>query len=155
MKLSAVLIIFTLCFSSSLKAQNSTNGDYSKEEVEKEVTETFNKLYEEYSKFDLEGFTQYYQDDVIRMGKDGTVQRGKDIFKRGWRETAEKYDMVLLDYSQPEVLVAEDQVVTYNTYHELFISKETRDTTVINGTWIGIWKRQEDNSWKLRMTTWH
>lgn len=125
------------------------------DEIESEITETFNNLYRDYKKFDVEAFTSYYQDDVIRMGKDGKYEVGKDVFRKGWYESAEKYDMVLLDYSQPEILASQDQVVTFNTYDELFIKKDTRDTTRIHGTWIGIWKKQADGSWKLRMTTWH
>jgi len=89
------------------------------------------------------------------MGTDGTYEIGKDVFKQGWIESAEKFDMVLLNYSQPTVLVGQDQVVTFNTFDELFINKETRDTTEVHGTWLGVWKKQEDGSWKLRMTTWH
>ena len=127
----------------------------SDKEIESEITKLYNNLYEDYRAFDVDKFTNYYQDDVIRMGTDGTYETGKDIFKKGWIESAEKFDMVLLDYSKPTVLVGQDQVVTFNTYDELFINKETRDTTEVHGTWIGIWKKQEDGSWKLRMTTWH
>ena len=127
----------------------------SEEEIKAEITALFNGLYEDYEAFDVDKFTGYYQDDVIRMGTDGTYEIGKDIFKQGWLESAENYDMVLLDYSQPTVLSSQDQVVTFNTYHELFIEKATQDTTEVHGTWIGVWKKQEDGSWKLRMTTWH
>lgn len=127
----------------------------SEQEIEKEITELFNNLYQDYKVFDVDKFTSYYQDDVIRMGENGKYQVGKEIFKNNWIESSQKSDMVLLDYSQPTVLVGQDQVVTFNTYDELFIDKQTRDTTRVNGTWIGIWKKQDDGSWKLRMTTWH
>lgn len=61
-------------------------------EIENEITKTFDNLYEDYKKFDVESFTSYYQDDVIRMGKDGNYQVGKEIFKKGWYESAEKHE---------------------------------------------------------------
>ncbi len=124
-------------------------------EIEAEINEVFNEFYEDYKRFDVEKFTSFYQDDVIRMGKDGEYQVGKKVFKESWYDNIKKYDLVLLDYSQPTILPSNDQTVTFNTYHELFIDKKTRDTTEIRGTWIGIWKKQEDGSWKLSMTTWH
>ena len=140
------LLIFISC---------SEDKQQSSEEIKTEVINTLNKLYEGYSDSDLEEFTRYYQNDVIRMGTDGEYQKGKDVFIENWTKTYEKYEVVVLDYSQPEVLVGQDQVVTFNNYDEMFIEKKTRDTTRIQGTWIGVWKKQEDDSWKLRMTTWH
>ena len=148
-KLSLLFLLFMLLISCK---NNEVQSD---KMIETEIIKLFNNLYEDYKVFDVDKFTSYYQDDVIRMGTDGTYEIGKEVFKQGWIETAEKFEMVLLDYSQPTVLVGQDQVVTFNTYDELFINKETRDTTKVNGTWIGIWKKQEDGSWKLRMTTWH
>ena len=146
-----IVYIITILFFLSC----SEDKKQSKEEIKAEVVTTLNKLYEGYIDSDLEEFTRFYQDDVIRMGTDGEYQIGKEVFIENWTKTYKKYDVIVLDYSQPEVLVGQDQVVTYNTYDEMFIEKKTRDTTRINGTWIGVWKKQEDDSWKLRMTTWH
>lgn len=123
--------------------------------AEADILEAWNGLYETYTDGTLDEMLTYYQDDVIRMGQGGTTQIGKELFREGWERTYERYDVEILDYSQPEILMGQDQVVTYNTYDEIFISKETSDTTRANGTWIGIWKLQDDGFWKLRMTTWH
>lgn len=139
------LFFFTTC----------TTPEPRKLTTEAEILEAWSGLYETYTDGTLEDMLNYYQDDVIRMGKGGNTQIGKDLFREGWERTYEQYEVEILNYSQPEILMGHDQVVTYNTYDEIFIEKETADTTRANGTWIGIWKLQDDGSWKLRMTTWH
>lgn len=119
-----------------------------------EVKKAWEALYEHYANGDLR-FTDYYQDDVIRMGTTGEYRTGKKVFKEGWQKYYEENEVKLLDYSQPTILESQDQSVTFNTYKEIFIDKETRDTTYVEGTWIAVWKRQDDKSWKIRMSTWH
>ena len=127
----------------------------SEEDIKKEITTAFNNLYKDYSNADVEKFSEYYLDDVVRMGSDGTTQVGKAKFVEGWKESYKKYKVVILDYSEPTIFPGEDQSMTYNTYHELFIDRETQDTTEVRGTWVALWQKQKDNTWKLRMTTWH
>ena len=119
------------------------------------VMEAWTGLYNEYSDGDLDEMLTYYEDDVIRMGASGTVQQGKEKFRENWEQTYRENEVKILDYSQPIILMASDHVVTYNTYDEIFVSKQTSDTTRITGTWIAVWKKQEDGTWKARMTTWH
>ena len=119
-----------------------------------EVKKAWEALYEHYSNSDMR-FIDYYQDDVLRMGTDGEYKVGKAVFKKGWENHYKENYVKLLDYSQPTILESEDQSVTFNTYEELFINKQTQDTTHVEGTWIAIWKKQDDGSWKIRMSTWH
>lgn len=131
----------------------STNKNLEAEKAA--VLEAWTGLYEAYSAGNLEEMLTYYEDDVIRMGTSGTIQKGKEKFRKGWQENYRKNEVEILDYSNPTILMASDHVTTYNTYDEIFISKNTNDTTSVTGTWIAIWKKQEDGSWKARMTTWH
>lgn len=122
----------------------------SKEEVKK----AWQKLYDYYGKADMR-FIDFYEDDVLRMGTNGDYKVGKKVFEQAWKEYYNENVVKLLDYSEPTILESDDQSVTFNTYKEIFIDKESRDTTYVEGTWIAVWKKQEDKSWKIRMTTWH
>ena len=44
------------------------------------------------------------------MGTAGEYQVGKDIFIDNWNDTYDKNDVKLLEYTQPTVLVGENQV---------------------------------------------
>ena len=124
------------------------------EEIKDEVKTAWKGLYSDYENGDL-NFINYYVDDVIRMDTDGSYKVGKDVFKKSWEEYYEENEVEILDYSEPTILPSQDQAVTFNTYEEIFVNKESNDTTLVEGTWIAIWKRQADESWKVRMSTWH
>lgn len=125
-------------------------------EAEKQaVLEAWTGLYDEYSSGNLEKMLAYYEDDVIRVGTNGTIQQGNEEFRKNWERTYRENEVEILHYSQPTILMAADNVTTYNTYDEIFVSKESNDTTRVKGTWIAVWKKQQDGTWKARMTTWH
>lgn len=145
-----ILIIALALISFGCENQPKAEQADSKAEVKK----AWEELYEYYGAGDMR-FTDYYQDDVLRMGTNGEYKTGKKVFKEGWQKYYEENEVKLLDYSEPTILESDDQSVTFNTYKEIFIDKESRDTTYVEGTWIAVWKKQEDKSWKIRMTTWH
>ncbi|WP_224483399.1 YybH family protein [Robertkochia aurantiaca] len=143
------LLIAVLLFAFCLIAQNKT------ENVREAVYQSWSGLYEAYASGDLEKMLSYYQDDVIRMGTNGTIQKGKELFRKNWMQTYEENEVIMNHYSEPTILMASDHITTYNTYDETFINKESGESERIQGTWIAIWKQQDDGSWKARMTTWH
>lgn len=140
-----ILLLFFAC---------ETKQEATEEQTVESVTKAWKELYQHYENSDLH-FIDFYQDDVIRMGTDGMYKVGKEVFRKGWEEYYQKNHVEVLDYSQPTVLPSKEQTVTFNTYKEIFISKETLDTTFVEGTWIAVWKKQDDGSWKIRMSTWH
>ena len=119
-----------------------------------EVKKAWEELYENYGNEDMR-FTDYYQDDVLRMGTTGEYKTGKKVFKESWQQYYDENEVKLLDYSEPTILECVHQSVTFKTYDEIFIDKETRDITKVSGTWIAVWKKQDNGSWKIRMSTWH
>lgn len=125
------------------------------EEIRSGVYAAWSDLYQHYAQGDLAGFAQHYEDSVIRMGVNGTIQAGKKPFVESWEKTYADYRTVVEDYSEPTILPGPEQSLTYNSYRELFIHREKGDTNVVGGTWIGLWRKQADGSWKLRMSTWH
>lgn len=130
------------------------NNAVNEEKIKTEVGKAWKGLYNDYENANI-SFTDYYQEDVIRMGTDGGYEVGKEIFKKGWVDHYKDNEVQLLAYSQPTILPSRDQAVTFNTYDEIFINKQTQDTTFVKGTWVAIWKRQQNGSWKICMSTWH
>ena len=144
------LVFLVLLFISGCDEKKSSN----EKDIKESVKTAWKELYENYESSNLK-FIDYYQDDVIRMNTDGECQVGKDIFEESWKEYYEKNYIKVLDYGEPTILHSKEQTVTFNTYKEIFVDKETLDTTLVEGTWIAVWKKQADGNWKIRMTTWH
>lgn len=111
-------------------------------------------MYEVYSKGDQE-FFKFYEDNFVRLDSKGNLTKGVSNPKQEWSEFMTTHALELLNYSQPEMIVGTDQVVTINDYEELFIQKEAQDTAYNRGVYVAVWSRQEDNSWKISMDTWH
>jgi len=144
------LVILVLFLISGCNEKQLSN----EEDIIKNVRTAWKGLYTSYENSDL-SFINYYQDEVIRMNTDGEYKIGKDVFKKSWKEYYEKNYVKVLDYSDPTILPSNEQTVTFNTYKEIFVNKETLDTTLVEGTWIAVWKKQNDGNWKIRMSTWH
>lgn len=144
--------LFALCLAACQSERPSTNDQL--EEAEQAVRTAFMDLYERYAESDI-SYTKYYEDSVLRMDGSGDVKYGKQEHVDQQLDVYDRYEVQMLDYSEPTILPGLDQVVTYNTYEEYFIHKERGDTSHVMGTWIAIWRKQDDGSWKLRMTTWH
>jgi len=140
------IILLTNCQST---VQNSN------EEIEAIILQEIDGLYEVYTKSDLK-WVNYYQDEFTAISNNGTSQlrNAKDL-RVQWKNIYEKYEVVLRDHGPPTLLVSQDQVVHYNTFDEILIEKETADTTVSIGTWIVVWKKQENNTWKINLETYH
>jgi len=132
----------------------STNQDSTKQ-IESTVLKEIDGLYQDYTKSDLK-WVEYYQDEYTVISTDGSVKfkKAKDL-RDEWENIYNKYEVILRNHGQPTVLASQDQVIHYNTYDEIFIKRETRDTTVSLGTWIVVWKKQENNTWKINLETYH
>lgn len=150
-----VILSFIAAGLMSTACQPQRPAPPSEETIEAAVQAAWADLYQHYEQGDLAGFAKHYEDSVIRMGTGGSTQVGKEVFVNSWEETYAHYRTVVEDYSQPTILAGPEQSLTYNTYRELFIHREKGDTNVVAGTWVGLWRKQADGSWKLRMSTWH
>ena len=128
---------------------------HSNEEIEAIILQEIDGLYDVYTKSDLK-WVDYYQDEFTAISTNGTSQLKKtEDLREQWQNIYDKYEVTLRDHGPPTLLVSQDQVVHYNTFDEILIKKETGDTTVSIGTWIVVWKKQEDNTWKINLETYH
>lgn len=137
---------------------NECQPKKSKEDTEntirEEVLEEFNTMYDIYAEGTDEYFN-FYEQDFVRVGTDGNMITGIEQPKKEWNKLLSQYHMKLINYGQPKMLIASGQVVTINSYEEIFVHKDTSDTTLVEGVYIATWRRQNNDSWKISMDTWH
>lgn len=143
------LFVFFALNSCVEKKQPQVNKD----EVIESFLKDFNLFYNTYAKADI-GFIDYYTDDVKTIDTNGNLTEGSEAYREVWTKNFEKYDIDLLEYTQPGIVFSYDQIVSYNDYNELFINKETGDTIRVEGTWIGVWQKV-DEQWKVKLNTFH
>ena len=117
------------------------------------ITKQVDSLYSVYERFDYD-WIEFYADNYTAIYPDSPIQHlTKDSLKAQWEQIYAKYDVKLIHRGRPTIVPSEDMAISYNTFNEIFINKESSDTIKNVGTYIVNWKRQSDNSWKIVFET--
>jgi len=134
--------------------QDSSNlQTESLDQVEASVITAYNGLCKIYSGTDVEKILDFYTNDIVRIPPSGEIFVGKELLREAKTRTRLQNIYTLDDYSVPVVVASVDQAVTYSTFKDTSISKETGDTIKTEGTWTAVWQKQTDNTWKIRLST--
>lgn len=122
-------------------------------ELTRLITKQVDSLYAVYERFDYD-WIEFYADNYTAIYPDSKIQHlTKDSLKAQWQRIYSKYNVQLIDRGRPTIIPSEDMAISYNTFNEIFINKESSDTIKNIGTYIVNWKRQKDNSWKIVFET--
>lgn len=125
----------------------------SETELVAEITKEVDSLYAVYERFDYD-WMEFYDDHFTSIYPGTPIQHmTKEALKEQWKEMYEVFDVQLLDRGRPTIIPSEDMAISYNSFHEIFINRETQDTIQNKGTYIVNWKRQADDSWKIVFET--
>lgn len=117
------------------------------------ITAQVDSLYSVYEKFDYD-WIEFYADNYTAIYPDSPIQHlTKDSLKAQWEDIYAKYDVKLIHRGRPTIIPSEDMAISYNTFNEIFINKESLDTIKNVGTYIISWKKQPDDSWKIVFET--
>ena len=147
-----VLLLIQSCQdqkSSSFELENSNTA------IETEVKKEIEALYDVYTKSDLK-WVDFYKDVYTIASSDGTIKtKYADSLRIEWEDIYNRYDVILQERGNPTVIASGNQAFHYNSFDEIFIKKTTNDTTRSMGTWVVLWKKQNDNSWKIEFETYH
>ncbi len=141
--------VLVLLFIFGCSAGTDTNRKAEKEAVLKAWT----GLWAAYEDLNFEGMLSYYEEGFIHINQAGKAVDGRSKLKGDWK-AFETNKLKVLDRGQPTFIMGSDNIVTYNTYNELYIARDNSDTTHIKGTWIAVWNKQPNGDWKVRMATW-
>ena len=98
---------------------------------------------------DIERMLDFYDNDGYNIDPQGNVHRGKDELRKLWANEFAKPDY-LLTWELKEAYVARygDIGFTTGSWSMKFTSKTGKQLNY-NGTYVAIWKKQSDGSWKV------
>jgi len=154
LKPSIVLLILSLSFGACApKDPQHTTPKTSEEELKSIITAQVDSLYKLYEQFGY-AWIEFYADEFTAIYPETPVSKKlkADLISE-WDDIYKKYDVKLLDRGRPTIIPSEDMAISYNSFNEIFINKETSDTIKNVGTYIITWKRQADDSWKIVFET--
>ena len=123
--------------------------------IETQIKNEIDALYDVYTKSDLK-WVDFYKDVYTVSAMDGSIQtKYADSLRIEWEDIYNRYEVILKDHGEPTIIASGDQALHYNTFDEIFIKKATNDTIINIGSWVALWKKQSDNSWKIEFETYH
>ena len=142
-----IILLITSCNEKNSEAANE-------EKIRSEVLSAYNNMYNSYAE-GTDEFFRYYENDFLRVTTSGNLERGIEKPKVEWNDYLKSHSVDLKNFSKPDMIIGSGQVVTIGNYTEYFINRETKDSTYNKGLYIGVWRQQEDKTWKICMDTWH
>jgi ketosteroid isomerase-like protein len=117
------------------------------------ITKQVDSLYTVYERFDYD-WIEFYADNYTAIYPDSPIKHmTKDSLRAQWKQIYAKYDVKLIHRGRPTIIPSEDMAISYNTFNEIFINKESSDTIKNVGTYIINWKKQPGSSWKIVFET--
>lgn len=117
------------------------------------ITKQVDSLYTVYERFDYD-WIEFYADNYTAIYPYSPIKHmSKDSLRAQWKQIYAKYDVKLIHRGRPTIIPSEDMAISYNTFNEIFINKESSDTIKNVGTYIINWKKQPDSSWKIVFET--
>ena len=152
-----IIIFLTVAIFTVMGCQNETKVVSTKksfeEEVKSQIMLQVDSLYAVYERFDYD-WIEFFANNYTAIYANAPIQHmTKDSLRAQWKRIYAKYDVKLLDRGRPNIIASQDMAISYNTFHEIFINKDTHDTIKNVGVYIVNWKRQPNDSWKIVFET--
>ena len=151
--LSLIALLFSFLIGCNNENKIEPVSKTSDSELTTLITKQVDSLYSVYERFDYD-WIEFYADNYTAIYPESPIQYlTKDSLKSQWEKIYAKYDVKLIHRGRPTIIPSEDMAISYNSFNEIFINKESSDTIKNVGTYIINWKRQPDDSWKIVFET--
>ena len=145
------LTIFTIGI---LLIYSCSEKKFNEDEVKNEVLTTYNEMYDTYSE-GTDEFFKYFDDDFLRVTPSGDYQKGIEKQITDWNELLKVKKVHVESFSDPEMIISQNQVITIGEYVEYFIDRLTKDSIYNRGIYVATWKKKDNGEWKICMDTYH
>lgn len=146
--ISLIFLVYVV-FGCQNKNKCEEKTKMSTSDLEALIETKIDSFYTVYTRYNCD-WIDYFEDEFTNVFPDTPIRKTTiDSTKALWRGIYNRYDVQLIDRGKPSFITSQDMVISYNDFHEIFIHKQTQDTTTIIGTYIVAWRKQADNSWKI------
>ena len=91
----------------------------------------------------------FYDDKAYHIDQHGNIHRGKEVLRKLWADELSKADYSMTwQFSEAYVAQAGDIGYMAGSY-DLTITSQDGKKRKYNGSYLTIWKKQSDGSWKV------
>ena len=112
-----------------------------------------NELYNQYclggNNDDLDLFISLWADDAIRLEANSPAILGKEQIRTHFKGFFDQFIQSVTIHGETEIQVSGNMAFSRGDYAVSLTPKAGGPTTVFNGKWMDILKKQADGSWKI------
>lgn len=151
--LTFLILILLICIISGCQSkkkdtlEKSVNLSITKlETIIKKRIDSFYTVYKQYDN----DWIDFFEDEFTNVFPDTPIRKiSKDSTKAIWKGIYNRNNVQLISYGKPTFITSQNMVISYNSFKEIFINKQSKDTIQIAGTYLLAWRRQPNSSWKI------
>jgi hypothetical protein len=124
-------------------------GNISVSDLETTIKKRVDSFYKVYKQHDYD-WIDFFEDEFTNVFPDTPIRKiSKDSTKAIWKGIYKRNDVQLISHGKPSFITSQDMVISHNSFKEIFINKQSKDTIKIIGTYLVAWRRQPNDSWKI------
>jgi len=136
------LFILTCC------QQGDKLPDNYQAEVCEELSQSFNKSLEAWQKEDLETYMSFLDKDMLNMFSYGPAQNLEQC-RKSFSDIFNNYSIEGVKWEPVECIVDHDLAFMITLFEQKWISNDKQDTISFKMRGMGVFRKQEDGSWKM------
>lgn len=143
-------LALALCVTLSACESQTGAPTANKDEITKAVDDDARQLLEDFRSKDANRIAAHYAEDAVFAIANAPAISGKEAIAKGMGELA-KDNAFALDIAKQKTEVSASGDIAYSrgTYHVSATDPETKQVETESGTYLLVYKRQTDGSWKI------
>jgi len=104
---------------------------------------------------DIEALVSLVTDDIVCMSPNDSTVYGKDEYRAWWEEYFQYFKSLAASEPERSVVIDGDFATEHSGYMLAIAPASGGGRIRDDGRFLTIWKRQQDNSWKMWQTIWN
>lgn len=136
------LLILTCCQQGTKLPENY------QAKVCEELSESFTRSLEAWEKEDLETNLSFLDKDILNMFSYGPAQNLEEC-RKSFRDVFDTYSIEGVKWEPVECIVDHNLAFMTTLFEQKWITNDKQDTISFKMRGIGIYRKQEDESWKM------
>jgi len=141
--IAALMLVFLSC----QQHHEQSNESY-QEEVKQQITEMTKLYLEAWVNKDLDSLMTFLDEDFINMFYFG-MSSDKKQCREGFPNVFNNYSIEDLEYKITEIVADQNYAFGTMLFKQKWITNDKQDTIYFDMRSMGVYKKQEDGSWKL------
>ena len=149
-----LLLIFA-CSSPRTDPENFTETKPDFESIEKEIATLIDRHSTVFADGNLDSLLSFYEADALSAPPGEVLNRSAIEIIQRIEEFNVENDYVLIETGEIEFRTTENMVVAYTTFIDHWVPKSGGEAAQREGRWITVWRKQDDDSWKISIEMWN